>query len=207
MIQYEIIEPKTEQKENIELKEEIFNVKVNPYLISYDVRVIMNNRRQGTANTKTRSEVNKSGRKPYRQKGTGRARLGTLRSPLLKGGGVVFGPKPRDYSIKINKKMKKQAIRGALTLKLKENNLLIMKPLNLEKISTKEASKMLRKYTDGESALIVLTKDLQKEELSLRNLPEVTIIYPDNLNTYEILKYKKLVIFEPALKKIEEVFN
>jgi large subunit ribosomal protein L4 len=190
----------------IELDQGIFDDKVKEHLIYDMIRMQLANRRRGTASTKGRSEIRGGGRKPWRQKGTGRARAGTIRSPLWKGGGVVFGPKPRDFSIKLNKKMKKAAFRSVLTQKLREGDLIVLDELRLNETKTKAFLEVMA--TLGiDNALIVARDHDEKLFNSARNVPRVKVLPVEGLNVFDILKYKKLILLEPSLEKIEKAIS
>jgi large subunit ribosomal protein L4 len=162
----------------------------------------LSNRRSGTAAVKHRSDVRGSGKKLFRQKGTGRARRGDIKSPLLRGGGVVFGPDKRNYSYKVPKKVRKLALKMALSSKLRENELVVLDQFELDEIKTKIMVDVL-KTLKLKSALIVTEKHNDHLELSARNVPEVKVIRSEGLNVYDILKYRMLVLLEPAVKNIE----
>lgn len=166
------------------------------------VNMQLSNRRAGTASVKHRGEVRGSGKKLFRQKGTGRARRGDIKSPLLRGGGVVFGPDGRKYAYKVPKKVRKLALRMALSSKLHDNELMVLDQFELEEIKTKDFAGIL-KTLNLESALIVTDKPNENLELSSRNVPEVKVLRSDGLNVYDILKYRMLVLLEPAVKNIE----
>lgn len=189
----------------IELKDEIFNAEVNTVVMHEVVVAHLANRRQGTQSAKTRAEVRGGGRKPYRQKGTGRARQGSIRSPQWVGGGVVFAPKPRDYSKKVNKKVRRIALKSALTSRVQDDKLIVLENLNLEEIKTKAMVGVLNNF-NVEKALIVLDGDNQNVVLSARNIPNVKTVRADMLNVYDILKYETFVATKDAVAKIEEVY-
>ncbi|MGB9707447.1 MAG: 50S ribosomal protein L4 [Microgenomates group bacterium] len=193
----------------LSLSKKIFSVKVNEKLLATYVRVYLANQRQGTASTKTQGEVSGSTRKIYRQKGTGRARHGSLKAPIFVGGGVVGGPKPRDFSLKMNKKQKRLALFSALTLKVKEKNILIFSSeiLNIQP-KTKEALKILEKSNIlGEKNLFIFSHFKKKNFLlALRNIPGVNFVEVKTLNPYLVLNYKKIIFFEDALKTLEDHF-
>jgi large subunit ribosomal protein L4 len=185
-----------------ELNDAVFNADVKEYLVHDMVRYQLAARRQGTAKTKGRSEVRGGGKKPYRQKGTGNARQGTARSPLHVGGGTVFGPTPRDYRFKLNRKVKKAALSSALSARFKEERLTVLSSLELEKISTKSFAEVLKKF-DLEKALIVIDGDNLNAELSARNLPFVKLMRAEGVNVYDVMKYPNLVLTEGAVDQIE----
>jgi len=186
----------------IELVDEIFNVPVKQHVLHEVVTMQLANRRAGTAATKERSEVRGSGQKPYRQKGTGRARAGSRRSPLWRGGGVVFGPRPRSYAYKIPKKLRKQALKMALTSKLQEKALTVVDKLDLETVKTKRFVEVIGALGTRE-ALIVTDRELENLELSSRNVPHVKVVRWEGLNVYDILRFKHLVLLEPSVKQLE----
>jgi large subunit ribosomal protein L4 len=185
-----------------ELNDAVFNTDVKEYLIHDMVRYQLAARRQGTAKSKGRSEVRGGGKKPYRQKGTGNARQGTVRAPNHVGGGTVFGPTPRDYRFKLNRKVKKSALTSALSARFKEERLTVLNALELEKISTKSFAEVL-KNLDLEKALIVVDGDNLNAELSARNLPFVKLMRAEGVNVYDVLKYPNLVLTEGAVDQIE----
>jgi large subunit ribosomal protein L4 len=187
----------------IELTDEIFNVPLKQHLLHEVVTMQLANRRAGTAATKGRSDVRGGGQKPYRQKGTGRARAGSRRSPLWRGGGVVFGPKPRSYSYKVPKKVRRQALKMALTNKLQDKALIVVDRLDLETIKTKQLVEALAALKT-EEALIVTDRKIESVELSSRNLPYVKVLRSEGLNVYDILRFKNLILLEPSLNQIQE---
>lgn len=185
-----------------ELVDSVFNTEVKEYLLHDMVRYQLAARRQGTAKTKGRGEVRGGGKKPYRQKGTGNARQGTVTAPNHVGGGVVFGPSPRDYSFKLNRKVKQSAMRSALSARFKSECLTVVNAFDLEKISTKGFVEVLDRF-ELKKALIVIDGDDVKVELSARNLPFVKVLRADGVNVYDILKYPNLVMTESAVDRIE----
>lgn len=189
----------------MELNDAVFGVEVNEHLVHLAVVRQLANNRQGTQKAKTRSEVSGGGRKPFRQKGTGRARQGSIRAPQWKGGGVVFAPKPRDYSFKLNKKVKKLALQSALTSKVAENKIIVLENLDLAEVKTKEMAKVLGNINAGK-ALIVMEGSNKNAILSARNIPEVKTASVNTINTYDVLKYNTLVVTKEAVAKIEEVY-
>jgi large subunit ribosomal protein L4 len=191
-----------EKVSQVELDKKIFSREVTPHLLHEVVKMQLASRRKGTASTKNRSRVRGGGTKPWRQKGTGRARAGTIRSPLWTGGGVVFGPLPRDYSYRVNKKAKKAALRAALSSKLKEHKLFILDNFNLAEIKTKSFVTILDTLKI-EEALIIDTANINLEK-SARNISSVKVLRPEGLNVYDILKYDALIITQPGLEKITE---
>ena len=193
---------KGKQISQVELTDDVFNVPVKPSVLHEVVTMQLSNRRSGTASVKHRSDVKGSRRKLFRQKGTGRARRGDIKSPLLRGGGVVFGPDGRNYSYKVPKKVRKLALKMALSSKLRENELMVLDEFELDEIKTKQFVDVLNTL-NLDSALIVTEKHNEHLELSSRNVPDVKVLRSEGLNVYDILKYRMLVLLEPAVKKIE----
>ena len=189
----------------LNLNDEIFGIDVNEHAMHLAVVQYLANQRQGTQSAKTRAEVSGGGRKPWRQKGTGRARQGSIRSPQWTGGGVVFAPKPRDYSFKLNKKLKRVALKSALTTKAVENKIIVVDELTLETVKTKEMAKVLTNLNAGQ-ALIVMDGSNKNVMLSARNIPEVKTAAVNTINVYDLLKYNTLVMTKEAVAKIEEVY-
>lgn len=198
----EVINQKAEKVSEAELPDEIFNVDVKPSVLHEVVRMQMAKKRAGTASVKRRSDIRGSGRKLFRQKGTGRARRGNIKSPLLRGGGVTFGPSPRDFSYSVPKKVRKLALRMALSDKLKEERIMVLDRLHLEKIKTRDFVDVLDVLELG-SALFITVEDDEKLTLSARNVPGVKILQKEGLNVLDILKYDHLVLLEPSIKEIE----
>ena len=191
--------------ETIELSDAVFGVEVNEHLVHMAVVNQLANNRQGTQKAKTRSEVSGGGRKPWRQKGTGHARQGSTRSPQWTGGGVVFAPKPRDYSVKMNKKEKQLAMKSALSAKLAEDKLVVVDKIELEEVKTSVFAKILANLKAPKS--LVVTKDKNdKVVLSANNIPTVKTTATNSLSVYDILKYDKLVLTKDAVAAIEEVY-
>lgn len=190
----------------IELNPEIFDVEINEHAVYTVVKNLLANRRQGTQSAKTRAEVRGGGRKPWRQKGTGRARQGSIRSPQWKGGGVVFAPKPRDYSYTTPKKVRRVALKSVLTSKVQEKELIVLDELKLDQAKTKEMVKVLKAINADEKALVVIKRPDENIIRSARNLPTVLTTNANTLNVYDILKYNSLIITKEALEEIEEVF-
>jgi large subunit ribosomal protein L4 len=186
----------------IELNDAIFGVQPNEVVIYDVVKMQLAARRSGTAATKTRSDVNGGGKKPWRQKGTGRARVGTIRSPLWRGGGIVFGPHPRDYSYSVPKKIRKQALISALSMKLKQDKILIIKDFPMEEISTRKFKNVVDLF-ELKKALLVLDTENEKLQKSSRNMKNVKVIKTEGINVYDILNHEHLVLLEPSVKKIE----
>ena len=196
---------KNEKVGEIELNDQIFNLEVKEYLLHDVVRLQRAARRAGTASTKTRSEVRGSGAKPWRQKGTGRARAGTRQSPIWRGGGVAFGPKPRDYSFKLNRKVKQQALAMAMSARNQEGNLVVLDDFTMEEIKTKEFVNIMNTL-DIETALIVIEDSNENLSKSSRNVNGFKVMNTEGLNVYDVLLHKKLVLLQPAITSLEERF-
>ena len=188
-----------------DLSDSIFGVEINEHLVHMAVLQQLANNRQGTQKAKTRSEVSGGGRKPWRQKGTGHARQGSIRAPQWTGGGVVFAPTPRDYSFKLNKKEKQAALKSVLTDKVQNDALVVVDELKLDEIATKEFAKVM-KNLNVENGLVVLADNDQNVVLSARNMAEVNTEVVNAINVYDILSAGKLVLTKDALSKIEEVY-
>ena len=190
-----------EKVSQIEVDESVFDAEVKEHLFYEIIRAQLANRRAGTACTKTRGEVSGGGRKPWKQKGTGRARAGSSRSPVWRGGGISFGPKPRDYSYQVPKKVKRTALCSALTKKLKEEKLLILDKFELTEIKTKAFQSIMAKLAN--SRTLIIDDENQNLSLSARNLPHVKVLPAQGLNLYDILYYDGLFITLPSLEKIQ----
>ena len=186
----------------VDLNDSVFGAEVNEAIIYDVVKMQLASRRSGTASTKTRSDVSGGGKKPWRQKGTGRARAGTTRSPIWRGGGIVFGPHPRDFSYSIPKNVRKRAIICALSMKFKENKMLIMKDFPMEKISTRIFKGVFDLF-NLKKALFVLDDDNVFLLKSSRNIKNVKMIRSEGINVYDILNHEHLILLEPSVKKIE----
>ena len=190
---------------SIELNDSIFAVEVNTHVMHQAVVQYLANKRQGTQSALTRAEVRRGGRKPWRQKGTGRARQGSTRSPQWTGGGVVFAPKPRDYSFKLNKKVKRLALKSALTTKVNDGKFVVVDEINLPEMKTKEMVKVLNNLNVNKS-LVVLEDANEKAVVAARNIPTVKTASVSTINVYDILKYDSVVVTKAAVEKIEEVY-
>ena len=193
---------KGKQISQVELADDVFSVPIKPSVLHEVVTMQLANRRAGTAAVKHRSDIKGSRRKLYRQKGTGRARRGDIKSPLLRGGGVVFGPDGRNYKYQVPKKVKKLALKMALSSKLNGNELVVLDRFELEEIKTKEFVGVLNNL-NLDSALIVTDEKNENLELSSRNVRDIKVLRSEGLNVYDILKYRTLVLLEPAVKNIE----
>ena len=191
----------------IDLKDEVFGAEVNQPLLHQAVQVYLANQRQGTQSAKTRAEVSGGGRKPWRQKGTGRARQGSIRSPQWAGGGVVFAPKPRDYSQKLPKKMRRQAMVSALSSKAANNEIMVLDSLVMDQPKTAFISAMLKNLNIDKKALIVVKGGDEVVAKSARNIPGVKTAFAGSLNVYDILKYDTFLITRDAVKEVEEVYG
>lgn len=190
---------------DIELNDAVFGIEPNKHVLFEAVVMQRASLRQGTHKTKNRSEVSGGGRKPWRQKGTGRARHGSIRSPQWRGGGTVFGPVPRSYSYKLPKKVRRLAIKSALSSKVLEDNILVLENLTFEAPKTKEFKGVLNALSVNSKALVV-TADLDENvALSARNLPGVTVLTADGINVLDVLNHDKLIITKAAVEKVEEV--
>ena len=190
---------------DMELNDAVFGVEVNEHLVHMAVVSQLANNRQGTQSAKTRAEVSGGGRKPWRQKGTGHARQGSTRSPQWTGGGVVFAPKPRDYSFKMNKKEKNIALKSALTSRVAENKIIVLDSIKFEEIKTKNMVAVLDNLKVNK-ALVVLNDNDQNVVLSARNIPNVKTASTNTINVYDILKYDQLIVTKDAVATIEEVY-
>ena len=190
---------------SIELNDAVFGVEVNEHLVHMAVVNQLANNRQGTQSAKTRSEVSGGGRKPWRQKGTGHARQGSTRSPQWTGGGVVFAPKPRDYSFKMNKKEKRAALCSALSSKVAESQIIVLDEFKLDEIKTKKFVEVMNNLK-ASKALVVLEGENKNVALSGRNIPTVKVTATNEINTYDVLKYETLVVTKAAVEKLEEVY-
>ncbi|ABA87961.1 ribosomal protein L4 [Syntrophotalea carbinolica DSM 2380] len=185
-----------------ELSDEVFNAEVKEYLIHDMVRYQLAARRQGTSAAKNRSAVAGGGKKPYRQKGTGNARQGTIRAPHFVGGGAAFGPSPRDFSFKLNRKVKKAALRSALSARFKEERVAVLNDFQLEKIGTKAVVEVLNRF-ELSNVLVVVGEDNRNLELSARNLPHVKVLKAEGVNVYDLMNHRNLVVTEGAVEQLE----
>jgi large subunit ribosomal protein L4 len=198
----DVINTAGEKVSETELSDEIFNVPIKKSVLHEVVKMQLANRRTATATVKNRSDVTGSARKLYRQKGTGRARRGNIKSPLLKGGGIVFGPNGRKYAYKVPKKVRRSALKMALTSKLEQNALKVIDQFELDEIKTGKFVGIM-KNLDLNKVLIIIDKDNQNLELSSRNVPDVKVMCTEGLNVYDILKYDSLVLLQGSLERIE----
>ena len=189
----------------LELNDAVFGVDVNEHLVHMAVVAQLANKRQGTQKAKTRSEVSGGGRKPWRQKGTGHARQGSTRAPQWKGGGMVFAPTPRDYTIRLNKKEKRAALKSALTSRVNDNKFIVVDDMSFDEIKTKKFQAVMDNLKVAK-ALVVLDDGSNNAALSARNLPAVKTAYVNTINVYDILKYNTVVATKAAVANIEEVY-
>ena len=189
----------------IDLSDAVFGVEINEHLLHMAVVQQLANNRQGTQKAKTRSEVRGGGRKPWRQKGTGHARQGSIRAPQWTGGGVVFAPTPRDYSFKLNKKEKRAALKSALTSRVLENKIVVVDELKMDEIKTKTFANVMNNL-NVDKALVVLADNDKNVVASAKNIPSIKTASTETINVYDILKYNTLVLTKDAVKNIQEVY-
>lgn len=201
-----VLNIKGEQIGSIDLSEQIFGIDVNEHVVYEVVKNQLANKRQGTQSAKTRAEVAGGGKKPWRQKGTGRARQGSIRSPQWRGGGIVFAPKPRDYSYAVPKKVRRLALKSVLTSKVNDNELIVLDALNLDDYSTKQAFEILKNIKADKTAMLVVAEQDEKIYKSFKNIKGVSIAVANNINVYDLLRHNSLIMTQDAVKKTEEVF-
>ena len=206
MPKVEVLNIKGENVGEIELNETLFAADIAETAVYDTVKNQLANKRQGTQSAKTRAEVRGGGRKPFRQKGTGRARQGSIRAPHYTGGGIVFAPKPRDYSYKIPKKMRRKALYSVLTSKVNENELIVLDELKLDSYKTKEANEILNNINADKKAYVVIAENDDKVYRSFRNIEGCNVEKANLINVYDLLRHDKLVITKDAINKLEEVF-
>lgn len=198
----------TKSGNQVELSDEIFGIEPNEHVMYLAVKAYLANQRQGTHKSKERSEVRGGGKKPWRQKGRGGARAGSSRSPLWVGGGRIFGPKPRDYSEKLNKKVKSLARKSALSLKTKTNNLIVVEDFNFDQIKTKQFVNIIRAFEASDKKLLLLTNGtLEKVYKSGRNIPNMQILEANKASTYDLLNNQVLFIQQSAVEILQSTFN
>lgn len=208
MAKTQVLNQNGEKVKDITLKDSVWNIEVNEPVMHDAIVLAQASLRQGTASTKTRSEVSGGGRKPYKQKGTGNARQGSTRSPQWPGGGIVFGPKPRDYSKKMNKKERRLALLSSLSYKALDNELVVLEKLELESNKTKEMISLLEKLNLVDSKVLLVVEELNDNVcLASRNLGNVKVVLPNEVCTYDVVNCDKLVITNEALSKLEEVLS
>lgn len=192
---------------SMELSDEIFGIEPNNDVMSIVVRNQLANRRQGTQKTKTRSETSGGGKRPYRQKGTGRARHGSTRSAQYVGGGTIFGPTPRSFSYTVPKKVRRLALKSALSSKFADSKMIVVEDMNLSEVKTAAVAKALKDLGAGSSSLVVLEGANKNAELSARNIKDVKTAYVNTINVFDILKYDSFIATKAAVEKIEEVYK
>ena len=202
----DVYDIKGKKVSSVDLKEEIFGIEPNEAVVHSVLVNYLANQRQGTQSTKTRAEVRGGGRKPWRQKGTGRARQGSIRAPQWIKGGIALGPKPRSYKYRVNKKEKQLAIKSLLSSKVLENDLVVVDKFDFKEIKTKQMADAMKNLKVEEKALIVLPSNNEVVQKSARNLANVTTSSVNTINVYELLKNKKLVVTVDTIKKLEEVY-
>lgn len=206
MPKVEVLNIKGENVGEIELNETLFAAEIAETAVYDTVKNQLANKRQGTQSAKTRAEVRGGGRKPFRQKKTGRARQGSIRAPHYTGGGIVFAPKPRDYSYKIPKKMRRKALYSVLTSKVNDNELIVLDELKLDSYKTKEANEILNNINANKKAYVVIAENDDKVYRSFRNIEGCNVEKANLINVYDLLRHDKLVITKDAINKLEEVF-
>ena len=205
MKKIDVLNIKGEKVRDISLNEKVWGIEPNDAVLYDAIVLAQNNQRQGTASTKTRSEVSGGGRKPWRQKGTGRARQGSIRATQWIKGGIALGPKPRSYKYTLNKKVKRLALKSALTTKVQDNNIVVLDSLNFDEIKTKNMAKVLENIKVAKALVVIADKNVNVEA-SARNIPNIKTALVNTINTYDILKYDTLVVTKDAVAKIEEVY-
>ena len=206
MPKVDILNIKGENVGSLELNETLFNTEISEHSVYEVVKNQLANKRQGTQSAKTRSEVRGGGRKPFRQKGTGRARQGSIRAPHYTGGGVVFAPKPRDYSYQVPKKLRRKALYSVLTSKVNDNELIVLDSLSFEAPKTKEAANILNAIDAGKKAYVITAENDNIVYRSFRNIEGVDVAAANLINVYDLVRHNKLVITKDAIAKLEEVF-
>lgn len=206
MPKIEVLNIKGENVGELELNETLFDANVSEQAVYEVVKNQLANKRQGTQSAKTRAEVRGGGRKPFRQKGTGRARQGSIRAPHYTGGGVVFAPKPRDYSYKVPKKVRRLALYSVLTSKLRDNELVVIDELKFDDYKTKEAVEILNNVDAAKKPYVVIAENDAKVYRSFRNIEGADVEKANLINVYDLLRHDKLVITKDAIAKLEEVF-
>jgi len=203
MAKLQVVDQNNKKVGDIELAPEVFEVEIQPEILNLVVRYQRAAKRQGTHATKNRALITGGGRKPWRQKGTGRARAGSSRSPLWRGGATTFGPQPRDYSFKVNKKVRKLALQMALSSRVSEQKLTVVKSIELAEVKTKAFAAVADKLGLGKTLIVAKDAD-EKLVLSARNMPHIKVIEADKLNVYDVLLYPELVMLETAAQDVQE---
>ncbi len=199
-----IVDTKNKKVGSLEVSEDVFGVDVNEHILHEVVVMQLANKRRGTASTKIRDEVRGGGKKPWKQKGTGRARAGSSRSPIWRGGGVTFGPKPRDYSYKVPKKVRKIALKSALSYKVKNNDIVVLDKFESQFSKTKEVALLLKDLKILNKALFLIEQENKNLQLAARNLPNARVLNLAGLNVYDLLYSSKLILTQSTISKIEE---
>lgn len=199
-----IVDNKNKKVGSLKVSEDVFGADINEHLLHDVVVMQLANKRRGTASTKIRDEVRGGGKKPWRQKGTGRARAGSSRSPLWRGGGIVFGPKPRDYSYKVPKKVRKIALKSALSFKAKNNDIIVLDKLKSKLSKTKEVALLLKDLKILDKVLFLIEQENKSLQLAARNLPNARVLNLAGLNVYDLLYSSKLILTRDTISKIEE---
>lgn len=200
----DVINLKGEKIEQIDLKDSVFGFEPNLEVLKQYIRVFRTNQRQGTSSTKTRSEVSGGGAKPWRQKGTGRARHGSNRSPIWVGGGVAHGPKPKSWRLSISKSMKDNALKSALSIKMKDKKIIVLENVKIEKPSTKDFSKALEKIKINGKTSIVWTGECDNLIKSSRNLPQISLVNAESLGAYDVVKASSMIFLKDAILNVQE---
>lgn len=200
MIEIPVFNTEGKETEKITLSDEVFNAKIKPGVVHAVVTGYLANRRRGTASTKTRAEVRGGGRKPWRQKGTGRARAGSIRSPIWRGGGVIFGPKPRDYSWRLPAKLRALALRGILSSRIAEGMFMVMDGLKADDLKTKTLYSILGRFNPGKALLVTEDRDTAR---TARNIPGIRVVSPQNINAYDVARCNKIMVTRDALPMLE----
>lgn len=203
----DVLDSQRKVVDTVDLKDEVFNVKMKEHLLHDQVVMQLNNRRRGTVATRNRTAVRGSNDKPWRQKGTGRARAGTLKSPLWPGGGIIFGPMPRDYRYELPRKVRREALRIALSHKIRSQQLDVVDRIGLENPKTKLARALLKSLEVGDNVLFVVSEEDRNLRLAVRNLPGVDVLPSRGLNVYDVLNHERIVFTRDALTKIEQVLT
>ena len=203
-MELDVVDTKNQKVGSFQVSDDVFCTNVNEHLLHEVIVMQLANRRRGTASTKIRDEVRGGGSKPWSQKGTGRARAGSSRSPLWRGGGVVFGPKPRSYSYKVPKKIRKTALKAALSLKVKNNDIIVLDKLEPKFTKTKEVARLLKDLNVFDKALFLIEQENRDLQLAARNLPNASVLNLVGLNVYDLLYSSKLILTQGAVSKIEE---
>ena len=199
-----IVDTKNKKVGSLEVSEDVFGADINEHILHEVVVMQLANKRRGTASTKIRDEVRGGGKKPWKQKGTGRARAGSSRSPIWRGGGVTFGPKPRDYSYKVPKKVRKIALKSALSYKVKNNDIVVLDKFESEFSKTKEVALLLKDLKILNKALFLIEQENKNLQLAARNLPNARVLNLAGLNVYDLLYSSKLILTQSTISKIEE---